>query len=150
MHARRVAVTEDIRALDTLRQPDYSSAFEAAITATDSRSPDDRARAMFESAPVPLRRLLWLGWRAVLGFRLGPRRAPGYVQGWRIVGSTPDTVVFEAGSSLMVAHNVLRMRDSRVVLATFVSYRRWPARVLWAVAAPIHHVTIPYLLRRSG
>jgi hypothetical protein len=50
----------------------------------------------------------------------------------------------------MVAHNIVAVSDSTVVLVTLVQFTRRAGRVLWAVATPVHNKVIPYLLGRAG
>jgi hypothetical protein len=71
------------------------------------------------------------------------------VQGWLISSSGPGSITLEARSPLMVAHNVVAVRDATVVLVTLVHFTHRAGRVQWAVAAPIHNRVIPYLLGRA-
>jgi hypothetical protein len=61
IRARRVAAALETRATDN--QPDYRDAFEVPTSSTDTRTPEQWARAVFESAPSPVRWFLLLGWR---------------------------------------------------------------------------------------
>jgi hypothetical protein len=148
--AHRVEVTEEVRAGNTLAEPDYSGAFEVLITRTDARSPEQWARATFEGAPRAVRWCVVLGWRMALGLRLGPPASPDHVLGWKIVTTAPDAIVLEAQSALVTARKVLRIEDSRVILTTLVRYERRGAGAVWSAITPIHHRTEPYLLGRAA
>jgi hypothetical protein len=145
--ARRVDVTEET---DTLADHGYASAFEVITPGTDARSPEQWARAAFEDGPAPIRWFVLIGWRYVLGFRLGPRPSSDHVLGWKIVETAPDSIVLELRSALVIARKVVRVEGARVVMTTFVRYRRPRARALWSAVAPIHHLTEPYLLGRAA
>lgn len=147
MRASRVAVAEEN---DTLSKSDYASAFAARIIGTDDRSPEQWVRDTFEGAPRPLRWFVRVGWRYVLGFRLGPRPSPAHVLGWKIVSTTPEAIKLEVQSPLVTALKVLRVEDSRVVMTTFVRYERKSARAVWSAIAPVHHRTEPYLLGHAA
>ena len=148
---RRVDVPEAIRSREDLAGSDYASAFALAVRAdSPAPTPEQWARAAFEGAPAPLLRLLPLAWRLGLGLRLGPRPSPGHVLGWSLTGSDTRTATLTARSGLLTAHNVVALRDNEVVRVTLVRFERRAARPLWAVAAPIHHLTVPYLLARAA
>jgi Protein of unknown function (DUF2867) len=146
--AHRVAATLETRATD--HPPDYRDAFEVPTDRTDTRTPEQWARAVFESAPRPLRWFLLLGWRWVLGLRLGPRPSSDHVLGWRIVETSPEAVRLELRSALMTAHLILRVAGSTAVLITNVHYTQRLAHPLWTAAGLIHRQMIPYLLGRAA
>jgi hypothetical protein len=149
--ARRVDVSEQIRSVATLAKPHYAAAWEVAIADGDGRAAEQWARAVFEDAPRALRRLIVTGWTAGLGFRLGPRPSPDYVLGWRIVTVVPDLIILSVQSAqLGTAQLVLKLKSSRVVLASFVRYEKRRARSIWSAVQPVHHRLIPYLLGRAA
>jgi hypothetical protein len=147
---RRVAVTDEVSATDTLPEPHYAAQFELSLGHASARSPEHWARATFEDAPAALRWFIRTGWRLGLGFRLGPASSPDHVLGCRIAHSGPEVIILEQRSPLMTAHNLVLTRDARVVWATFVRYHRPAARPLWSVSALIHHRTLPYLLEHAA
>ncbi len=149
MQAQRIAI-EPTNAVGALPLSGYASAFELSRPATDTRSPEQWARAVWEQAPPPLRRLLVVGWRLGLGLRLGPPDTPTHVLGWAVTSTTERAVVLDAQSRLMTARNVVELRSTQVRWTTFVRFDRRPAGMLWFLAAPVHHVMIPYLLRRAA
>jgi hypothetical protein len=108
-------------------------------------------RGLFSRVPrAKSRWFLLLGWRGVLGLRLGPRPSSDHVLGWRIVETSPEAVRLELRSAVMTAHLILRVASSTVVLTTNVYYTRPLAHPLWAAVGPIHRQLIPYLLGRAA
>ncbi len=146
--AHRVAAVLETRATDN--PPDYRDAFEVPTDRTETRTPEQWARAVFEGALPPVRWFLLVGWRGVLGLRLGPRPSPDHVLGWRIAETSPEAVRLELRSALMTAHLILRVAGSTAVLTTHVYYTRRLAHPLWAAAGLIHRQIIPYLLGRAA
>jgi len=71
---------------------DYDDCFAAPREATDGRTPEQLARAVFENAPRPVRWLLVGGFRYGLGLKFGPLRSPEHVLGWAIIDRSPDSV----------------------------------------------------------
>ena len=147
MTANRAEVAEKIGAYGP---NDYASAFAVAVVDAEIRSPVEWAKATYEDAPVLVRWFVVFGWRYILGFRLGPRRRPGYVLAWKVVDTTADAVTLTWQSSRLVAHKVVQVEDSQVAITTFVRYERPSARVFWLIATPVHHRTEPYLLSRAA
>jgi Protein of unknown function (DUF2867) len=141
--ARRVEVTEDCMGFG---QADYASTFEITATNRGGKTPEQWIRRIFESGPAPMRVFIQLGWRSVLGFRLGPRPSSTHVLGWKITKATPELIALDLSSPFMSARKVLRLGESRILMTTFVRYNgRW-GRALWSAVTPIHHRTEPYLL----
>ncbi|ATY12094.1 hypothetical protein CU254_17700 [Amycolatopsis sp. AA4] len=70
--------------------------------------------------------------------------------GWTIASATPDRVVLEAPSPLMTTRNIVHLDAARVYRTTEVTCTRFPARPLWALAAPVHELVIPARLRLSS
>ncbi|MEW2506865.1 nitroreductase/quinone reductase family protein [Amycolatopsis sp. NPDC047767] len=124
----------------------YTSTVDIARPAGDERTAEQWARAAWEDAPAPLRAFLRVGWRC-LGLRTRP--GPGRVLGWTVASSEPGRVVLEAPSSLLTVRNTVDV-GSRVRWTTTVRFDRAPARALWAIAAPVHAVVIPWRLREAA
>ena len=122
---------------------------EFRVQAARRLSAEQWARAVFEGAPRPLRLVLRFGWRVGLGLRLGPESGPEHVLGWRIASRTPDSVTLELRGGRITARNVARIDDGELSWTTSVRYESSLGRVLWSLAAPIHHLTMPYLLGRA-
>jgi hypothetical protein len=150
VRARRVEVPEEIRALDTLRSPDYAAAWVAGVSDSQARSAEWWARATFEDAPRALRAFIVAGWTTSLGLRLGPRDSPDHVLGWKIVTDAADLIILESQFRFGTAQNLLQVDGSRVLLATFVRYEKRGGRAVWSLAAPLHHRIVPDLLGRAA
>lgn len=129
---------------------DYSGGFAERADADDPRSAEQWARAVFEHAPAPVRAFLVVGWRGVLGLRLGPRHDAGHVLGWRLEDQRHDEVRLASDSSLIDAVNVVRLDAGRVTWTTYVRYRNGLAPLVWALVLPIHKATVSRLLRRAA
>ncbi|MGW7561539.1 DUF2867 domain-containing protein [Streptomyces sp. NPDC054757] len=134
---------------DEFATADYASAFELPSRHARSRTPEQWARATFEGAPATVRWALLRGWTLVLGLRMGPRPSPDHVLGWPVSESGPGSVTLEARSPLVATRNVVVVNGSGVVWVTFVRYHRRLSRLVWAAAAPVHHLAVPYLLGRA-
>jgi hypothetical protein len=147
---RQIAATDDLIAADTLEHPDRATVLELTAPGASAHSAEQWARTAFEAAPWLLRLLLPLSWRLGLGLRLGPRSSPQHILGWRVVRTRPDAIILELDSRLITAHNVVVVADSRVRWAAFVRYERRGVRALWALAVPIHRLTLSYVLSRAA
>jgi hypothetical protein len=145
--AQRIDVPSEILAADTLTDPNYTCAFTAPLT--NVCPAENWFRAMFEDAPRSMRWFITTGWVAVLGLRLGPRPSPDHILGWKILSTAPTQVVIGISGSTLSAHQVAWVSNRNVVHVTIVRYDRPIARVLWALAAPIHVRAIPYLMQRA-
>jgi len=144
--ASRVEVGEVLRTADTLADPDYATAFEVTVVGAQARSAEEWARVIFEDAPPALRWFVVLGWKTILGLRLGSARSPDHVLGWKIQSKETETVVLEVCSALMTANKVVWVDASRLTVATFIRYDwRW-GRAVWSAVAPVHHRTDPLLM----
>ena len=131
-------------------EPDYTAAFELVLPQPTTRSPEDWARAVFEGAPMALRRFIRAGWRFPLGFQLGPPGSPAHVLGSRIISADRTMIVLEQRSSLMTAHNIVFVERTRIVWTTLVRYQHPLARPLWSVSTALHHRILPRLLTRAA
>ncbi|NDZ78419.1 DUF2867 domain-containing protein [Streptomyces sp. SID10853] len=147
---RRVEVPQAARTAGESATADYASAFELRSRQARSGTPEQWARATFEDAPAVVRWILLRGWTLVLGLRMGPRPSPGHVLGWELTESGSASVTLDARSPLIAARNVVVVDDSGVVWVTFVRYHRRLSRLVWAAAAPVHHLAVPWLLGLAG
>jgi len=129
--------------------PDYTDSYRVRRPGAAERSPEEWMRAALERAPWPLRTFIRVGWRAVLGFQLGPSGSVLHVLGWPIVGSGPEEVVLHQRSALIDARLRLRVSDDEIEWATWVRYEHTAARIVWAGVGPIHRRIVPYVLRRA-
>jgi hypothetical protein len=161
--ARRVAVPAHVREAVATREHAPCGVYTAAFAlplAPDAppRAAEDWARAVFEDAPDWLRPFVVLGWRFVLGLRLRPLDGSDQVLGWDLeradagadAAPGPDTVLLAATSPLLRAQNIVAVGDDVVVWVTVVRFDSPLGRVLWGLAAPVHHLTIPFLLTRAA
>jgi hypothetical protein len=147
----RIPVPDAVASLSPLGRADYTYACEVVASPGDGRSAEAWARAVFEGGPGPMRAFIVAGWIAVLRLRLGPRRSPEGVLGWRIESATPGAVVLGVESFALTNRLVVQVIEGQLVHATFVRYdRRIAGRLLWGLARPIHQVAIPYLLGHAA
>jgi hypothetical protein len=131
---------------------DYADGFEVRLTAPDERPAVEWMRCGLEQAPLPMRWMILVVHRFVLGFRLAPRSEPGNVLGWRIVTSEPDLIHLQASSPLMRG-DLIGWRDdpARMTLSTYLSFNRpGTARLIWMAVGPLHRAIAPYLLVRAA
>ncbi|MCA6091232.1 DUF2867 domain-containing protein [Streptomyces sp. SCA3-4] len=146
---RRVEVPGALHGSKGCDRWDYASAFALSTSSARTLTARQWAGAVFERAPTPLRQVLVAAWVLVLGLRLGPRPSPGHVLGWRVAVDGSGSVVLEAPSRLITARNVVVVEDAQVVWVTLVRYRGRVGRAVWAAATPVHHLVVPFLLRRA-
>ena len=139
-----------VASVATLPHADHTYACQIAAPDAGSRSAEQWARAIFEDAPRLVRSVIIAGWIGVLRLKLASRPSPTHVLGWTIVSATPGTVLLGVESPLLRAQLVVRVDEGSVIHATFVACHNRLGRALWAVAAPIHHLAIPYLLTRAA
>jgi hypothetical protein len=150
MMVREVA-EPTIPAVDiVIGDPDDVVAFELTCPGADARSAVRWARAVWETAPRPVRWFLPAGWVGGLGLRLDRRPVEDRVLGRPIVRATPRAVVLAADSPLMTAHNVVGVDATAMRWTTLVRFRGRLGRVLWTVAAPVHRVAMRLLLARAA
>jgi hypothetical protein len=146
--AARAAVR--VRRIRTVPEPgaDYTSVFE--VTPAGSGPAHGWLRAVFDGAPAPYRRLLRAGWLLALRLHLASATDPAHVQGWTLAIDGPDRASLTAAGPRVAARNDVRRAGAALTWTTVVSYRSPVGRALWTVAAPVHHLTLPWLLRRAA
>lgn len=149
---RRVDVPVRIAATFARSTANYTVAFALTQEGVECETPLEWARAVFEGAPPLLRWFMTFGWRHVLGLRLGPRPSEDHVLGWAIADGdlVEGSVELSAQSRFLQASNIVTVETSAVTWVTLVHYSSAAAGPLWALARPIHRLTIPYLLGRAG
>jgi hypothetical protein len=151
-HARatKIAVPEDIRLRTRVSRVDYESAFSIGTDAGDRRSPEQWARATYESPPAADRLFVWYGWKALTA-RLGPYPSDDHVLGYRIEANERDYICFGVEWALGLACDLLLyIRPSEIALASFVELKRPAARVVWPTVVPIHERIVPRWLGRAA
>src|SRR2546421_1640010 len=90
---------EPIRSLHSLDRVDYVDLFPLHTTEATDHPAEHWVRAVLEEGQAA-RRFAFIPWSVLLGLRLGPSYAPGYVHGWKIAGSDGDWIRLEAASWL--------------------------------------------------
>ncbi|GAA4833235.1 hypothetical protein GCM10025787_10780 [Saccharopolyspora rosea] len=150
VHARQIAIPDDVGQHTTLQRPDYHDAFSVPPGALAGLPAEAVLRRVLEQSRPALRRFVRTGWRFGLGFPLAPFPAPGHVLGWPISASTPQAVTGDQRSRLLTVQLVLHTSDHAVVFATFVRYEHPAASVLWAAAGPLHRRIVPALPRDAA
>src|SRR5581483_3067773 len=100
--------------------------------------------------PAPLRGFMLVGWRFVLGLRLGPRPSPEHILGWRITKRSPEETVCQLSSSFLDATNTFRRVGDRLVWSTCVTYDRPVARVIWPPVSLLHRPLVRLGRRRAA
>jgi hypothetical protein len=147
--AQRVQVTEKHPTGEGFA--DYADAFEISKSKSDQRTVEQWARDGFGGLPLSTRKAGMLAHRHMLGFRLGPWSSPEHIFGWRIVSSQPKVLHLEARGERLVGHMLWRAQDERLVMTTFVHFKKaLQSPLVWAIAAPIHRRGVPNLLRLAA
>lgn len=149
---RRVGVPQPVAATFACSTANYAAAFALTTDAAETRTPLEWARAVFEGAPGAVRWCLVFGWRRVLGLRLEPSAADDHVLGWSVADGdlVAGSTELRAESRFLRARNIVMVQETTVTLVTLVHYSHAAARPLWAMARPIHHLTIRSLLARAA
>lgn len=132
------AVPEALRALSTLRDPDYADAFSALLPEPPALPPAELVHASFEGAPRWLRLLTPFAQRRILGFRIDPRSSPQRPLGWEIGGSGDNWLRVDAASSYLSGQVVGMVEGRNVAIATFVRYDAMFGRIVWPPVSLIH------------
>ena len=146
--ARRVEVDPDL--LIAVPGAQYASAFLLPDPQARDLTPEQWARAAFEGAPRLWRWVLNVGWRLGLGLQLGPAGSRHHVAGWPVAASDEDSIVLAADSRILTARDVFTVSGEGVTWVTIVRFERPIARIVWGLAAPVHHLTVPWLLTRPS
>jgi hypothetical protein len=149
---RRVEVPQQIAATFAHSTANYAAAFTLTTESAATWTPLQWARAVFDGAPAAMRWCMVFGWTRVLRLRLGPRTSDDHVLGWAVADGdlVAGSTALLAESRFLRAHNIVMVHDATVTWVTLVHYSHAAARPLWAMARPIHHLTIRYLLVRAA
>ncbi len=129
---------EPIRSLDTLADPSYTDLFTAPMTGAQNKSAEEWARLILEGGPAPLRLLIFVVQRFVLGLRVELRRSPDLVLGWKIGASSDDYIRMETGSWLMTPHLILKVDEDQISVATLIRYDHPIAARVWPPVSLLH------------
>lgn len=150
-HSVRTCTTPPLPRSGEGAERDFACAYEVTIATGDQRTSEQWARDIWEGAAAPLRWFMIIGWRFVLGLRLGPlTSSPEHILGWRIVANGADEVVCRLGSGSLDAGNVFQRVDGTFVWSTFVVYKRRRARVVWPPVSLIHRLLVRISLQRAA
>lgn len=142
----RVLVTE--AAPSTFGHHDYADAFTVVRRGDDHRTAEQWAHDCLDGSPAAFHAVVPRLWRYVVGFRLGPIPSPDHALGWRVIGTTGDTVELRTSGWQASAGVVIRVTERTVLFTTFFRYERpAAARITWFVLAPVHRYFVPRLLR---
>lgn len=129
---------------------DYAVAFRLDPIPRNVATAEHWARAVFEGPPGVVRLGLQFGWRVLLRLKLGSSTSLDTVAGWPVAESTSTRCVLRASSPLMSATNSATVDDAGVLWLTEVNFNSRLGHVLWALAAPIHQLTLPIFLRMAA
>jgi hypothetical protein len=149
---RRVEVPQLIAATFARSTANYAAAFALTTDTAETRTAHEWVREVFEGAPAALRWCMVFGWRRALGLNLANRPSDDHVLGWAVAEGDLVAASAEllAESRFLRARNIVMVEPSTVTWVTLVHYSHAVAPLLWAIARPIHHLTIRYLLARAA
>jgi hypothetical protein len=149
---RRVEVPELIAATFACSTANYAAAFTLTTNTAETKTALEWTREVFEGAPAALRWCMVFGWRHALGLKLGPPQSDDHVLGWAVAEGdlVAGSTELHAESRFLRARNIVIVEPSTVTWVTLVHYSHAVARLSWAVARPIHHLTIRSLLARAA
>ena len=144
-------VPESMRSRSGLANPDYLDLFTATTDEAAEKTAEDWARTVLEGAPYYIRvGVFVVAWRLFLGLRLGPRRSPDYINGWKIAARGEDWVRIEAASWMMTASLVFKVDEARLSLVSFFRYDRRIAALVWPPISIAHRKVGLVLMRRAA
>jgi hypothetical protein len=139
------------RRLSTLPHVDYADAFLIRVDPeAQDRTPEQWARAIFDDAPIAIRRALRSGWLA-LGLQLGSTTSERFVLGWEVRRSTPEFVLLAGSSPIgLSAELLIKRQKDRLLYATLLQQRNPVARAVWAGVGPVHRPIVRYVLEQGS
>jgi len=142
-------VPESIRSLAGLANPDYLDVFTGTTKKASGKPAEDLARAVLEGGPSYLRLGVFVAQRLVLGMRLGPRRSPDYIHGWKITDRHHGWVRIEGASWMVTMSLVFKVDGAGLSMATFIRYDRRMAALVWPPVSLAHRQVALALIRRA-
>jgi len=148
-------VPDDIRALDTIENPDYADLFRVPAATSHITSPKRWAHDLVGNAPPSMRLLTGgalLVQRALLGLRSTPGvpQADRLITGWHIAARGDRWLRLEASGRMMSGHIVIRLDDDRITGATFVRYHGRTAALVWPPVSLVHRQVGLALMRYAA
>jgi hypothetical protein len=138
-----------LRSLSPLTRVDYSDVVVGQADPSADRTPEQWAQVMLGGLPAPLRAMIPVVQRALLGLRLQLRPAPDRLLGWKIAERQEQRVRIEAEGRLIAANVVVSIDEGRVSFATFVRYDNALAAVVWPVVSLLHRRVAILLVRAA-
>jgi hypothetical protein len=143
-------VPESMCSLAGLANADYVDLFTATTNEASAKSAEGWARAVLERAPYYTRLgIFGVAWRLLLGLRLGPRRSPDYIAGWKIAARGDSWVRIEAASWMATAALVFKVDETRLSWASFARYERRVMALVWPAGSIVHRKVGVALMRRA-
>lgn len=126
---------------------DYVDLFEVAAPGAIDWTAEEWARTALENASAVGR---FLAWQLALGLRLDHRPAAERVVGWRIGERGERRLQLTARSWCMTAHIVFLVAEDRLSVATFITYDRRIAALVWRPVSARHRALMPRLLQATA
>jgi hypothetical protein len=142
-------VPDELRAHDTMIDPDYSDIFFGTVATPVELTPA-WIRSVLSNAPARLRLALGLALltqRYVLGLQLERGRTADHLIGWSIADRGDHWFRLEAASRLGRGHLVFHLDGRRLAMATFLRHDRWVGRLIWAPVSLGHRAVGLALVR---
>ena len=143
-------VPEALRALDTFESYDYADVVTAAAGEMGDTSVEADVRRLLRDVPAPLRVLVPVAQRLLLGLRLELRPSADHLLGWRIADRGEGWVRLEASSWFLSGHVIFYAEDDRLSLASFVRYDRRIAALIWPPVSLIHRQVALAMMRSAA
>lgn len=148
--AREAPAPVSVRSRAEARAADRIIAYRIPADRARAASAEQWARATWEDLPWALRSFLVIGWRSVLGLKLGRLSSPQTVLGWPIIENHPDTVTVEAKSRLITGQNIVTVKESEVLWTTLVRYEGRIGGLVWRAIEVVHRVALSYAFSLAG
>jgi hypothetical protein len=139
----------EFRSLSPLTKVDYSDLVVGRTDPRADRTPEQWAQVMLDGLPAPLRALIPIVQRGVLGLRLRRRPEPDRLLGWRIAEREKQRLRIEADGRLIAANVVLAIDFGRLSFATFVRYDHPLAALVWRPVSLLHRYAAIRLVRAA-
>ena len=138
-------VPESVRAV--VPGHDYVDLFEVPAPGATGWTAEEWARIALENASAAGR---FLAWQLTLGLRLDHRPSGERVVGWRIAERGERRLRLTASSWCMTADIVFLVDSDRLSVATFITYDRRIAELVWRPVSARHRALMPRLLRATA
>jgi hypothetical protein len=100
--------------------------------------------------PVPLRVLVPVAQRLLLGLRLQLQPSPDHLLGWKIADRGDNWVRIEAASWFISSHVIFLADGGQLSLASFLRYDRRIAALIWPPVSLIHRQVTVAMMRSAA